>query len=217
MDDGQFSLEDLPDLRYYCKSQISFVNAARLSAAEKARLRSEGIHMKVILTEYIYKHGVAGDVVEVADGFARNWLIPRKLAIPATKENLAKMESLRQQAEANRSQINERIREAAAKIDGIEIVFGMKAGSNNKLYGSITSQMIKDAILKQTGIDINRRRISERPIRELGRYDVPIRMGEISPVVRVIVVREEELAAFLAAREAERAAQEAQTAEEVEQ
>jgi large subunit ribosomal protein L9 len=173
--------------------------------------------MKVILTEYIYKHGVAGDVVEVADGFARNWLIPRKLAIPATKENLAKMESLRQQAEVNRTQINERIREAAAKIDGIEIVFGMKAGSNNKLYGSITSQMIKDAILKQTGVDINRRRISERPIRELGRYDVPIRMGEISPVVRVIVVREEELSAFLAAREAERAAQEAQTAEEVEQ
>jgi large subunit ribosomal protein L9 len=127
------------------------------------------------------------------------------------------MESLRQQAEANRSQINERIREAAAKIDGIEIIFGMKAGSNNKLYGSITSQMIKDAILKQTGVDINRRRISERPIRELGRYDVPIRMGEISPVVRVIVVREEELSAFLAAREAERAAQEAQTAEEVEQ
>jgi large subunit ribosomal protein L9 len=214
---GQFSLEDLPDLLYYCRKLISFVNAARLSAVGTARPRLEGIHMKVILTEYIYKHGVAGDVVEVADGFARNWLIPRKLAIPATKENLAKMESLRQQAEVNRTQINERIREAAAKIDGIEIVFGMKAGSNNKLYGSITSQMIKDAILKQTGVDINRRRISERPIRELGRYDVPIRMGEISPVVRVIVVREEELSAFLAAREAERAAQEAQTAEEVEQ
>jgi large subunit ribosomal protein L9 len=169
--------------------------------------------MKVILTEYIYKHGVAGDVVEVADGFARNWLLPRKLAIPATKENLAKLESLRQQAEVNRSQINERIREAAAKIDGIEIVFGMKAGSNNKLYGSITSQMIKDAILKQTGVDINRRRISERPIRELGRYEVPIRMGEISPVVKVIVVREEELPAFLAAR----AAQEAQVTPEGEQ
>lgn len=173
--------------------------------------------MKVILTEYIYKHGVAGDVVDVADGFARNWLIPRKLAIPATKENLAKLESLRQQAEINRSQINERIREAAAKIDGIEIVFGMKAGSNNKLYGSITSQMIKDAILKQTGVDINRRRISERPIRELGRYEVPIRMGEISPVVHVIIVREEELPAFLAAREAQRAAQEAQAAPQVEQ
>ncbi|MFQ3536222.1 MAG: 50S ribosomal protein L9 [Aggregatilineales bacterium] len=173
--------------------------------------------MKVILTEYIYKHGVAGDVVEVADGFARNWLIPRKLAVPATKENLAKLEALRQQAETNRSQINERIREAAAKIDGLEIVFGMKAGSNNKLYGSITSQMIKDAILKQTGVDINRRRISERPIRELGRYEVPVRMGEISPVVNVIVVREEELPSFLAAREAERAAQQAQATPEVEQ
>jgi large subunit ribosomal protein L9 len=177
--------------------------------------------MKVILTEYIYKHGVAGDVVDVADGFARNWLIPRKMAIPATKANLAKMESLRTQAAANRSEINERIREASAKIDGTEIVFGMKAGSNNKLYGSITSQMIKDAILKQTGVDINRRRISERPIRELGRYEVPIRMGEISPVVQVIVVREEEVQAFLAAREAERATvaqtTELATVEEVEQ
>ncbi|MCE7945961.1 MAG: 50S ribosomal protein L9 [Chloroflexi bacterium CFX4] len=191
----------------------------RTSSGQRARVWKAP--MKVILTEYIYKHGVAGDVVDVADGFARNWLIPRKMAIPATKANLAKMESLRTQAAANRSEINERIREASAKIDGTEIVFGMKAGSNNKLYGSITSQMIKDAILKQTGVDINRRRISERPIRELGRYEVPIRMGEISPVVQVIVVREEEVQAFLAAREAERAAAaqaaEFATIEEVEQ
>lgn len=165
--------------------------------------------MKVILTEYVYKHGVAGDVVDVADGFARNWLIPRKVAVPATKENLAKMEALRQKAAENRTAINARIEEAASKINGIELVFGMKAGSNNKLYGSITSQMIKDAIQEKTGVDINRRRISERAIRELGTYEVPIRMGDVSPVVKVTIVREEDLNAFKAARAAEVAAAEA--------
>lgn len=153
--------------------------------------------MKVILTEYVYKHGVAGEVVNVADGFARNWLIPRKLAIPATKQNLEKMAELRAQAMQNRAEINERISEAAAKINGVELVFGVKAGSNNKLYGSITSQMIKDAIMEKTGVDINRRRISDRSIRELGRYDVPVRMGDVSPVVHVVVLREEELANYL--------------------
>jgi large subunit ribosomal protein L9 len=154
--------------------------------------------MKVILTEYVYKHGVAGEVVEVADGFARNWLIPRKLAIPATKRNLTEMTELRARAAENRGILNEQISATAAKINGLELVFGVKAGSNNKLYGSITSQMIKEAILEKTGEDINRRRISEHAIRELGRYDIPIRMGEVSPIVHIVVMREEELAAYLA-------------------
>lgn len=162
--------------------------------------------MKVILTEYVYKHGVAGEVVNVADGFARNWLLPRKMAIPANKANLEKMAELRAKATENRAQITGRINEAAAKINGLELVFGMKAGTNNKLYGSITSQMIKDGIMDKTGVDINRRRISDRQIRELGRYEVPVRMGEVSPVVNVVVVREEELNDFIARREAEAAA-----------
>lgn len=158
--------------------------------------------MKVILTDYVYKHGVAGEVVDVADGFARNWLIPRKLAIPATKANLDKMTTLREQAATNRAVISERINEASNKINGVELVFGAKAGSNNKLYGSITSQMIKDAIQEKTGVDINRRRISESAIRELGRFEVPVRLGEISPTVIVYVVREEEMGAFMASRAA---------------
>lgn len=157
--------------------------------------------MKVILTEYVYKHGVAGEVVDVADGFARNWLIPRKLAIPASKANLDQMVELRSQANQNRSEITERINAAASKINGVEIAFGVKAGSNNKLYGSITSQMIKDAIFEKTGVDINRRRISDRSIRELGRYDVPVRMGDVSPVVHVIVMREDEIAGYNATKQ----------------
>lgn len=158
--------------------------------------------MKVILTEYVYKHGVAGEVVNVADGYARNYLIPKKMAIPATAINLKNMENLRAQADTNRAEMNDRVSAIARQIDGVELVFGMKAGNNNKLYGSITSQMIKDALQTKTGIDINRRRISERPIRELGRYDIAVRMGEISPTLKVVVMREEEATAYLAGQNA---------------
>jgi large subunit ribosomal protein L9 len=156
--------------------------------------------MKVILTEDVYKHGVAGELVSVADGFARNWLIPKRMAIPATKANLNTVTELRAKAQQNRAVYNDKVNAAARQINGTELVFGVKAGNNNKLYGSITSQMIKDEIFKKTGLDINRRRISERPIRELGRYDIPVRMGDVSPVVHVLVIREDEIAAYLTAK-----------------
>lgn len=170
--------------------------------------------MKIILKEDIYKHGVAGEIVTVADGFARNWLIPRGMAIPATKLNIEAMAALREQVAQNRSVYNDKVNAAARQIDGVELVFAMKAGSNNKLYGSITSQMIKDALMEKTGLDINRRRISERPIRELGRYDIAVRMGEVSPIIKLVVLREEEVAAYNAAQKAAKAA--AETAESTE-
>src|SRR5258707_10136126 len=153
--------------------------------------------MRVLLKEDVYKHGVAGEVVKVADGFARNWLIPRGMAKPASKANLEQMANLREKASENRAVYNDKVNAAARQIDGVELVFGVKAGSNNKLYGSITSQMIKDALLQRTGLDINRRRISERTIRELGRYDVPVRMGEVSPTLKIVVLREEEVPSYL--------------------
>ncbi len=153
--------------------------------------------MRVLLKEDVYKHGVAGEVVKVADGFARNWLIPKGMALPATKANLEQMGELREKAAENRALYNDKVNTAARQIHGVELVFGVKAGSNNKLYGSITSQMIKDALMEKTGLDINRRRISERAIRELGRYEVPVRMGEVSPMLQIVVLREEEVAAYL--------------------
>ncbi len=154
--------------------------------------------MKVILTQYVYKHGVAGEVVDVADGFARNFLLPRKVAIKATVANLEKVADLRAKAIENRTALNNQLSEAAQKIDGTELVFGVKAGNNNKLYGSITTQMIAEALLKKSGVDINRRRISDRPLRELGRYRVPVRMGgDQSPTLSVVILREEEVASYL--------------------
>jgi len=169
--------------------------------------------MKIILKEDVYKHGVAGEIVSVADGFARNWLIPKGMAVAATKQNVDQFASLRQTAERNRALYNDKVNAAARQIDGVELVFGMKAGTNNKLYGSITSQMIKEALMEKTGLDINRRRISERQIRELGRYDVPVRMGDVSPVIKIVVVREEEVQNYLGAKVVESAP--AQPVEEV--
>jgi large subunit ribosomal protein L9 len=169
--------------------------------------------MRVILTEDVYKHGVAGEVVSVSDGFARNWLIPKRMAIPASKANLDQVTDLRAKAQQNRSAYNDKVNAAARQINGVELVFGVKAGNNNKLYGSITSQMIKDEILKKTGLDINRRRISDRTIRELGRYDVPVRMGDVSPVVHVLVMREDEVNAYLNAKNAPAETAEAAPAE----
>ncbi|MBI5957164.1 MAG: 50S ribosomal protein L9 [Chloroflexi bacterium] len=157
--------------------------------------------MKVILKEYVYKHGVAGDVVTVADGFARNFLIPRGFAIKASAGALRENQHLIEQANKNRERLRQMEDEAAIKIDGAELVFGVKAGKNNKLYGSITTRDISEKLLEKTGVDVNRRRISERPLRELGVHEIPVRLGHaVSPVLRIVVLRDEEIADYLAGK-----------------
>ncbi len=159
--------------------------------------------MKVILKEYVYMHGVAGDIVEVADGFARNFLIPQGKAIRATSEALKHNTQLMEQAVIRRQELNSQLVSVAERINGVQLVFGRKAGRNNKLYGSVTSQEIAEALLEKTGIDINRRRISESSLRELGVFEVPIRMSAtLSPTVIVIIVPEGEEAEALAFLEA---------------
>ncbi len=154
--------------------------------------------MKVILKEYVYKQGVAGDVVEVADGFARNFLFPRGLAVKATPGALVENQKLIEKAKENRERLLAMENEAAAKIDGVELVFGMKAGKNNKLYGSVTTRDIAAALEEKTGVDIDRRRIAERSLRELGVHEVPVSLSHVAnPVLRVVIVREEEVQPYL--------------------
>ncbi len=154
--------------------------------------------MKVILKEYVYKHGVAGDVVTVADGFARNYLIPRGLAVRATPGAMRENHYLLEQANKNRDRLHAMENEAAVKIDGVELIFGMKAGKNRKLYGAVTTRDIAAALLEKTGVDVNRRRISERPLRELGVHEITVRIGvSVSPVLRVVILREEEIQPYL--------------------
>lgn len=171
--------------------------------------------MKVILLADVYKQGVAGEVVEVADGYARNYLIPKKLAAKATQTELARAERLRETAAARKAELENRLNDLARQIDGVELVFGRRAANTGKLFGSVTTSDIAQALYEKVGIDINRRRISQQAIREIGLFEVPVRLGtEISPALRIHVVREEELASFLAARGAAEAAA-AQAAEPV--
>jgi large subunit ribosomal protein L9 len=167
--------------------------------------------MKVILTERVYKHGVAGDVVDVSDGFARNYLLPQGLAIKATPGALRQNQHLIEQAEQHREELQHLLDEVSAQIHGVELLFGVKAGKNNKLYGSVTTRDIAQALEEKTGVDIDRRRISERPLRELGVHEVPVRMSaDVSPVLRVVVVREEEVDDYLAGKPVESLDQEAE-------
>lgn len=169
--------------------------------------------MKVILLDYVYKQGVAGEVIEVADGYARNYLIPKRLAVQATEGELKRAAKLREQAAVRRAALENKMNELARLIDGVELIFGRKAASTGKLFGSVTTQEITDALMEKTGVDINRRRISQQGLREVGTHEVAVRLGsEISPVLQVTIVRDDELADFLAAREAQEQGEEAEEA-----
>ncbi|MBN8619938.1 MAG: 50S ribosomal protein L9 [Anaerolineae bacterium] len=155
--------------------------------------------MKVLLLSDVYKQGVAGEVVEVADGYARNYLIPKKLAAKATPNELKKAENLRATAAARKAELDGRLNELARQIDGVELVFGRRAANTGKLFGSVTTTDIAEALQAKTGIDINRRRISQQALREIGTFFIPVRLGtESSPTLKIVVVREDELADYLA-------------------
>jgi len=158
--------------------------------------------MKVILLQDLYKHGVAGEVVKVADGFARNYLIPRKMAIQASESALRQTENVRKNVEARKAQYNNMLNDLGRQIDGVELIFGRRAASTGKLFGSVTTQEIADELDRVTSVDINRRRISQQSLREIGTHQVPVRLGtEVSPMLTITIVPEEELSEFLAARE----------------
>ena len=158
--------------------------------------------MKVILLQDLYKHGVAGEVVKVADGFARNFLIPRKMAVSATDSSLRQTENVRKNVEARKAQHSNMLNDLARQIDGVELIFGRRAASTGKLFGSVTTQEIADKLDRVSGIDINRRRISQQSLREIGTHHVSVRLGnEISPSLLVSIVPEDELSQFVAARE----------------
>ena len=158
--------------------------------------------MKVILLQDLYKHGVAGEVVKVADGFARNFLIPRKMAIQASDSALRRTENVRKNVDARKAQYSNMLNDLGRQIDGAELIFGRRAATTGKLFGSVTTQEIADELDRVTGVDINRRRISQQSLREIGTHEVPVRLGtEVSPLLKISIIPEDELREFLAARE----------------
>ena len=133
--------------------------------------------MKVILTQDVKGTGRAGEVKDVADGYARNFLIPRKLAVPATAGALKGVEQ-RQAAESKRAAAEETTaRELATRIGAEPIVIRAKVGDQGRLYGSITSGDVAEELSRRLGEPIDKRRIElTDPIRQLGTFQVPIRL-----------------------------------------
>ena len=168
--------------------------------------------MKVLLTKDVYKLGRAGDVKRVADGFGRNFLLPQGLAVLATPGALKQVDRIRSVAATKRAALNSEMSGIAEKLNNAVVAFSSKAGETGKLYGSITSQMIVDALNKKYGLAIERRMVELQPIRTLGEHKAHVRLTvDLTPEVRVIVHREGEVIAI------EEAVEEAPAAEENEQ
>jgi large subunit ribosomal protein L9 len=164
------------------------------TAGQAVYLRKKGLDdMKVLLVKDVYKLGRAGDVKRVADGYGRNFLIPQGLAILATPGALKQAEKIRQQADVRRSELNKEMGGVADKLTNLALSFSAKAGETGKLYGSITPQMIAEAIAEKTGVEVTRRQLDFQPIRELGRHIVAVRLTvDLVPEIEVLVYREGE-------------------------
>ena len=173
--------------------------------------------MQVILLERIEKLGQMGDVVTVKPGFARNYLLPSKKAMRATKANLEVFEQQRQQLEAANLEAKGEAEQVAAKLDGLKVVVLRSAGDSGQLYGSVNARDISDAVT-EAGFTIQRNQVVlERPVKALGLFDMRVRLHpEVSATVTANVARTAEEAAeqerlgraFLSAEAEEAAAEE---------
>lgn len=160
--------------------------------------------MKVLLLKDVYKLGRAGDVKRVADGYGRNFLLPQNLAVLATPGALKQVDHIRAKASVRRNELNKEMGGIAERIDGTTLFFASKAGETGKLYGSITSQMIVDALNQKLSSQIDRRQVEIEPIRTLGEHKAHVRLTvDLTPVIKVVVHREGEAPAAQPAQPAQ--------------
>lgn len=156
--------------------------------------------MKVLLIKDVYKLGRAGDVKKVADGYGRNYLIPQGLAVLATAGALKQAEQIRTQAATTRAAANQEMSGVAEQLSKLVLAFPAKAGETGKLYGSISPQMVADAIQAKAGVTLTRRQLDSEPIRTLGEHKLHVRLTmDLVPEVMVIVHREGEQPVMLEA------------------
>lgn len=146
--------------------------------------------MKVIFLQDVPHVAQAGQIKEVADGYARNYLIPRKLAALAQSHAVSQVESKVKKLEVR---LTAEMQEVAGKLEGKEFSLKAKAGAKDKLYGSITSADIAAELQSVTGLEIDKRKIElAEPIRQLGSYEITLKLGkDIAPKIKVTVTEEE--------------------------
>ncbi len=132
--------------------------------------------MKVVLTDEIRGLGHRGDVVTVAPGYARNFLLPKAMAFPATPANMKRLEQEKHRYDARMAKDKDQAEAIARAVDGMTIVLKKKAGDHNSLYGSVTSAELADALAAK-GVTVDKRRIDlEEPIKRLGQHTVHVKL-----------------------------------------
>ncbi len=135
--------------------------------------------MKVILLQDIKNVGKKEQIIEANDGYARNYLLPKKIAIEATKDNLAKLQAKKTSEENKKKAEIEANKKIAKRLEKIELTIKAKVGENNKIFGGITSKEISETLKKEYEIEIDKKKITiKETIKNLGRYTADIKFGD---------------------------------------
>ena len=148
--------------------------------------------MKVVLRDDVENIGRKGDLIEVTDGFARNFLVPRGLAMKATKGVVQQAEAMRRNREARDARDREAAQALADQLTGKRIELRARAGEGGRLFGSVTSADVADAVRAQTGVELDRRKTQlAEPLKELGAVEVPVKLhADVEVMLTVDVVPE---------------------------
>ena len=149
--------------------------------------------MEVILREDIDKLGSRGQVVKVANGYARNFLLPKRLAVAATEGNRKIVEQERQAHVRREAKQKDEAGDLAKQLEGLTVTIAQKAGETDQLFGSVTSKDVADALAAKDFSAVDRRKIQlDEPIKQLGEYKVPVKLHkEVTVEITVVVVKEE--------------------------
>ncbi|MBV9479530.1 MAG: 50S ribosomal protein L9 [Acidobacteria bacterium] len=147
--------------------------------------------MEVILKEDVAKLGSRGDVVRVAEGYGRNFLLPRKLAIEATPGNKAVIEQMKAAAVRRSAKEKTQAEELAKQFDGLSVSFERRAGEHDQLFGSVTAGDIADALSKK-GFSLDRRKVQlHEPLKSLGEFSVPVKLHkDVTTHLKVVIGKE---------------------------
>jgi large subunit ribosomal protein L9 len=172
--------------------------------------------MKVLLLQDVYKLGRAGDVKKVANGYGRNYLIPQGLAVLATPGAMVQAERIRKEADKRRAVLNQEMSGIAEQLGEVTLTFPARASETGRLYGSINTRMMADAVSEKVGVEISHRQIESQPLRMIGEHTVAVRLTvDLIPEIKVFVHREGESVAA-ALEEAEMLAEAEEAGEPVE-
>ena len=172
--------------------------------------------MEVILRDHVENVGKRGEVVKVADGYARNYLLPRRLAQEATQARVAELRKLEERRARHEAKTFEDAQQLVARLGEIELRFDVNAAPSGTLFGSVTPTDIVDRLWNEHKVRVDRRKVGSDTIKRIGRYQVPIELfQDVTAEVRTLVVPEggelppeEELNAMQSAEEAEQSAAE---------